>query len=138
MLMLAGFSFLRGVAVAVASPKPCAQPACSALVYDGSGWCEKHKRVDGKFSDAHRGSRHQRGYGSEWDKQRRRVLERDNYLCQVCMKKGWISRARQVDHVLPKAFGGSDDDDNLQSICVPCHKAKTALEGNMGRGLKKG
>ncbi|ENB3256608.1 HNH endonuclease, partial [Escherichia coli] len=28
----------------------------------------------------------------------------------------------------PKAHGGSDADSNLQSLCWPCHKAKTARE----------
>ena len=33
--------------------------------------------------------------------------------------------ATEVDHVLPKAKGGTDDLKNLQSICSACHRAKT-------------
>ncbi|WP_436659315.1 HNH endonuclease [Paraburkholderia xenovorans] len=29
---------------------------------------------------------------------------------------------------MPKSQGGSDDDDNLQAICAPCHKTKTGTE----------
>ncbi|ELV2160624.1 HNH endonuclease [Escherichia coli] len=41
----------------------------------------------------------------------------------------WSHReAKTVDHIIPKAHGGSDADSNLQSLCWPCHKAKTARE----------
>ncbi|EHS1339913.1 HNH endonuclease, partial [Escherichia coli] len=36
--------------------------------------------------------------------------------------------AKTVDHIIPKAHGGTDADCNLQSLCWPCHKAKTARE----------
>ncbi|MBF4406127.1 HNH endonuclease, partial [Vibrio anguillarum] len=39
-----------------------------------------------------------------------------------------ITAARDVDHIINKANGGTDDDANLQSICSPCHKEKTAKE----------
>ena len=115
------------------SPKPCAKDRCPALVYDGGGWCEKHKPVEGKFADPYRGSRHARGYGNEWSRKRLRILERDNHLCQVCLPQSLISLATQVDHIVPRAAAGTEDDDNLQGICVDCHKAKTALEGRGGR-----
>lgn len=119
--------------MAYQSPKPCAQPACPALVYDGSGWCEQHQPVEGKFADARRGSRHKRGYGSAWQRLRRVVMERDHYLCQVCLAVERISAAQAVDHIVPKAMGGTDDLDNLQAICDPCHRLKTAREGRGGQ-----
>jgi 5-methylcytosine-specific restriction protein A len=73
-------------------------------------------------------SRHERGYGTEWDKTRLRILERDSHLCQPCLKEGRVHVGNQVDHRIPKAKGGTDDDDNLQAINGDCHKAKTALE----------
>ncbi|WP_247360100.1 HNH endonuclease signature motif containing protein [Ralstonia pseudosolanacearum] len=36
--------------------------------------------------------------------------------------------ATEVDHIVPKARGGTDDDDNLQAINVECHRAKTVRE----------
>ena len=77
-------------------------------------------------------SRHERGYGSEWDKLRVAALERDKHLCQPCRAKGRVTPATEVDHVLRKRDGGTDDMTNLQSICSPCHTAKTAAE-NGGR-----
>lgn len=41
--------------------------------------------------------------------------------------------AREVDHIVPKAQGGTDDDGNLQAINVLCHKAKTLRERRPSR-----
>lgn len=73
-------------------------------------------------------SRHERGYGSAWDKLRKQVLTRDKHLCQPCLAKHRVTPATQVDHKTPKAKGGTDDMGNLQGICAPCHDAKTARE----------
>jgi 5-methylcytosine-specific restriction protein A len=82
-----------------------------------------------------RQSRHERGYGSDWDKTRARILKRDRGLCIPCLMGGRPAPATQVDHIKPKAKGGTDADDNLQSICDDCHKAKTAADE--GRTLKR-
>lgn len=81
-----------------------------------------------------RTSRHARGYGTAWDKLRKRILTRDKYLCQACARKGRLTPANEVDHKKPKAKGGTDAEDNLEAICSPCHKAKTAAEN--GRPLR--
>lgn len=73
-------------------------------------------------------SRHERGYGTAWDKLRLTILARDSYLCQPCLTKGRPTPATQVDHIIAKAQGGTDDADNLQAICTDCHKDKTADE----------
>ena len=74
----------------------------------------------------------ERGYGWAWQQQRERILTRDNGLCCMCSKAGRVSLATDVDHIVNKAQGGSDDDANLQSLCRPCHKAKTAGESHRG------
>ena len=73
-------------------------------------------------------SRHARGYGAAWDKLRLQILERDKFLCQPCLKQGVVTTAKEVDHIKRKQDGGTDDPANLQSICRPCHKAKTTRE----------
>ena len=88
----------------------------------------------GGWSASHRGSRHQRGYGSRWDRLRLRILRRDCGLCQPCRRRGLVTAGGEVDHIVPKAEGGSDDDGNLQCICRDCHAAKTALESARARG----
>lgn len=79
---------------------------------------------------SHELSRHERGYGSEWVKRRKHVLQRDMYLCQPCLRSGRPTPAKEVDHITPKAQDGTDDYDNLQAICTECHKAKTKAEKN--------
>lgn len=82
----------------------------------------------------HRGTRHQRGYGSQWDKLRKLVLEFDKYLCQPCKRAGRVTPATEVDHIKPKSLGGEDDADNLESICTDCHKDKTQREAAEAQG----
>ena len=87
-------------------------------------------------------SRHSRGYGTEWDKIKKRILARDHGLCQPCLKQGYLHPGTEVDHIVSKAQaklkGWSkqriDADDNLQCINSECHKRKTAEE--QGRSIK--
>lgn len=68
--------------------------------------------------------------GRPWRRKRDAILLRDKYSCQQC---GHIGTDLEVDHIVNIAQGGTDDDSNLQSLCVPCHKAKTATESQAGR-----
>jgi 5-methylcytosine-specific restriction protein A len=81
-----------------------------------------------RFGDKSRVSAADRGYGAAWRKARARVLARDCGLCQVCKAQGKSRPATEVDHIINKAQGGNDLDSNLQAICKPCHKVKTAAE----------
>lgn len=116
-------------------PRPCRRQGCGKLVDDGSGYCAAHQadRNIGKFADKFRGSRHQRGYGTDWDKRRKLVLVRDNGLCRPCLKEGRVTPATQVDHIVCKAEGGGDDEENLQAICKDCHELKTIAEALRAR-----
>lgn len=80
-----------------------------------------------------RASRHERGYGKEWDRLRKQILRRDGGLCLTCLREGATTAAYAVDHVIPKAEGGTDDETNLASICRPHHQAKSAAEAKRGR-----
>ncbi|MFE3839467.1 HNH endonuclease [Pseudogemmobacter sonorensis] len=82
-------------------------------------------------------SRHERGYGTAWDKLRPVILTRDKHLCQPCLKEGRITPAHTVDHITPKAQGGTDNPGNLQAICVPCHTAKTEREAAEAQGRRQ-
>lgn len=68
--------------------------------------------------------------GRPWRRIRDAILLRDKYTCQSC---GHIGTDLEVDHIVNVAQGGSDDECNLQALCIPCHKAKTATESNAGR-----
>jgi len=94
-------------------------------------------RTGGWKPDNVRGSRHQRGYGWAWEQLRVRILDRDCSLCQPCLRAQRVTVATEVDHIIPKAAGGTDEPSNLQAICNTCHFAKTAAEsknpGGVGR-----
>ena len=85
------------------------------------------------------------GSTRQWRRLRRLVLMRDNYRCQLPVSAngthvpdddpdgirpdGTIRRcmaySTHVDHVLPRALGGSDDPANLRAACAA---------GNLARG----
>jgi len=51
-----------------------------------------------------------------------------NPLCAKCSERNRITAATEVDHIVPLHKGGTDDLDNLQSLCHDCHAEKTAAE----------
>lgn len=57
---------------------------------------------------------------------RRSVLERDGHLCLHCGTDKWLT----IDHVLPRFQGGSEDIENLQTLCRACHDKKDAMTAN--------
>ena len=75
-----------------------------------------------------RGTGASRGYGARWRKLRDRIMRRDKCLCQPCLQHGRLTPATAVDHITPKSQGGTDDHENLQAICKPCHNGKTQAE----------
>jgi 5-methylcytosine-specific restriction protein A len=81
-------------------------------------------------------SRQSRGYGAEWEKIRKVVIERAKGLCEQCAKNSKVVPGRDVDHIVSKAkakvLGWSqaktDHPRNLQFLCTPCHDEKSAAE----------
>ena len=81
---------------------------------------------------------------------RRRLRKRDRGRCAACgvdtlalkrslkgrgmtkalRERGFVPRRSlwEVDHIVPLVDGGSHEMANLQSLCTPCHKRKTAAE----------
>ena len=79
-----------------------------------------------------RPSRYARGYGKDWPRLRRAFL-REHPACACCGRP-----AELVDHKQPIAYGGAVyDTDNLQSLCVECHAAKTAADERKYDGVDK-
>lgn len=79
-----------------------------------------------------------RGYGAEWRKIRKRVMDRDCGLCQCDQCQGGklkITVATEVDHITPKAQGGTDAESNLRAVSHECHVRITAEQ--QGRKLKR-
>ena len=70
-----------------------------------------------------------RGYGHEWQKLRKMVLARSP-LCVRCNQP-----ATDVDHIVAKSHGGTDELTNLQTLCHKCHAKKTFFEDRVGGGF---
>lgn len=112
--------------------RPCREWNCPNLVKSRSqnGFCDNHadKRSGWSRRVDRTGSTTERGYGHAWRKLRELVLKRDSYLCVQCDALGRVTEATDVDHIVNKASGGTDDMNNLQALCSPCHRMKTSLE----------
>lgn len=52
--------------------------------------------------------------------------------------KGFVKRRSlwELDHIVPLIDSGSHDLSNLQTLCVPCHRTKTACESRQRASLK--
>lgn len=78
-----------------------------------------------------------RGYGSRWQKARIGWLH-SHPLCAHCEAAGLTVAANEVDHITPHK-GDMQlfwDNTNWQSLCKPCHSAKTVKEdGGFGRAI---
>ncbi|MGV7210489.1 HNH endonuclease [Oxalobacteraceae bacterium A2-2] len=70
----------------------------------------------------------QRKRGSAGVRDRQSIRERDEGMCQECKRQGRTRLGSAVDHIVPLWQGGSDEDDNKELLCTPCHDAKTAQE----------
>lgn len=54
------------------------------------------------------------------------ILKRDGFTCRYCGAKGGEVKL-QVDHIKPRALGGSDHPDNLIAACKGCNVGKSAV-----------
>ena len=51
------------------------------------------------------------------------VLKRSKFHCELCGISA-DEKALEVDHIIPKNIGGSDDIDNFQALCYSCNAMK--------------
>ena len=110
--------------------KPCAKPGCPYLTtgrYCEEHWAEekKERAESNRYYDQHRRDKRAEAFykSRAWVAARRRVLIRDNYLCQECLKQGRITRADTVHHKieLKEDWSKRLQLDNLVSLCAKCH-----------------
>ena len=62
---------------------------------------------------------YQKGFNYGYSSRRSAILYRDNYTCQCCGKKNC---RLEVHHIKFRRDGGTDDEENLITLCEDCHK----------------
>lgn len=81
---------------------------------------------------------YQKGLNYGFANTKAKVLNRDNYTCQCCKGKKKSNRL-EIHHVIFRSNGGSDEEDNLITLCDTCHT--NLHHGNLKlnlKGIKKG
>lgn len=63
-----------------------------------------------------------------WRRLRNEVFARDDHTCRHCGRHSPTGTGLEADHITEHSRRGRDDLDNLQTLCAPCHKAKTNAE----------
>lgn len=58
--------------------------------------------------------------GETYKKRRHLIFARDNNECLSCNSKENLT----IDHIKPKALGGTSDINNLQTLCEKCNLSK--------------
>ena len=62
--------------------------------------------------------------------ERQKMLDLANGCCATCQKA--VKKVFHIDHIIPLAEGGSNEANNLQVLCKPCHFDKTRQEQEHG------
>ena len=65
---------------------------------------------------------YQKGANYGFENTKAMVLNRDDYKCCICKNKKKKNVKLEVHHIVFRSNGGSDDADNLITLCHDCHK----------------
>ena len=104
----------------------CSVPGCGGLAAAGGSRCAAHGPRESRPSAA------RRGYGARWRRVRVMFLGSNPVCCDPFgLHSDRVVAATDVDHVVPRALGGGERADNLQSLCHSCHSYKTRRERGM-------
>ena len=109
--------------------KQCSNPGCPNI--SSRGLCHecKQKRSKDRRNDPSYIKAKSFYDSKEWKGIRNRQLNKQP-LCEKCLSVGRVVRGAVVDHVIPwkgdRAL--AVDPDNLQTLCIECHNAKSATE----------
>lgn len=133
----------------------CRYSNCHAVIPINSYYCERHKEYEVAYIESrkkwnnkskgydHKYNHEQRNrnevkrnqyafYRSKlWVALRRRILDRDKYLCQYCLASRQLTpNSKTVDHIIPVEVDIflKAEENNLATICRSCHALKTRWE----------
>jgi 5-methylcytosine-specific restriction enzyme A len=106
--------------MAMAPPRPCT--TC------GKFQCTKHQADAWRTLDRPEVTRIR---GRELQR-RRAQLFASHPWCARCLDEGRRTRATIRDHIVPLAEGGTEDETNIQGLCLDCSDLKTVGESTRG------
>jgi len=108
--------------------RPCSFPGCPELT-DGR-FCDEHAKQEAQRYERYgRDPVVKKRYGRTWKHIRDRYIKA-HPLCARCAKDEKVTPAEEVHHIKPLANGGTNDEDNLMSLCKSCHSLITAVTGD--------
>jgi 5-methylcytosine-specific restriction protein A len=103
-----------------------------------SGYCATHLAYTRATYDRTRDKAARSLYGARWRKARLLYLQQ-HPLCVQCQAQGRVTLAGVVDHI--RDHDGDQarfwSESNWQSLCKPCHDAKTARTVGFGRKIAR-
>jgi 5-methylcytosine-specific restriction protein A len=93
---------------------------------------KKFEQMEKKYEETKNNRKRKDSGIKRTEPQRRKILKRQNWLCagEACKASGKNEELQEydIDHIIPRWLGGSDDDDNVQALCPLCHRRKTDKE----------
>ena len=123
--------FLWGYEMPRKPKKPCSYPGCPKLTY--GRYCEEHEKLTRKHYEKYkRNPATKKRYGAHW-KRIRDAYVKHHPVCEMCKKRGIHTPTQEVHHIIPLAEGGSNDWDNLMSLCKSCHSRLHVNRGDRWR-----
>lgn len=100
--------------------RPCRYQGCPKMT-DGI-YCAEHERIMNRhYEHFARGYDSHERYGKTWQKVRDRYIA-VHPLCEMCEENGRYVKAVLVHHIKPISDGGTNEEDNLISLCFSCHE----------------
>lgn len=88
---------------------------------------EERKAINRRYNQTRTDDREQAFYKTTgWKQARKAALARDNYLCQDCLKMGYIVPAATVHHIIPIKIMWQLRliIDNMVCLCESCHQQR--------------
>ena len=108
--------------------RPCSFPGCPELTDDR--FCDEHAKQEARRYERYgRDPVVKKRYGRTWKRIRDRYIK-SHPLCERCAKDEKVTLAEEVHHIKTLAHGGTNDEDNLMSLCKSCHSCITAESGD--------
>ncbi|MEA3423100.1 MAG: RNA-guided endonuclease IscB [Bacillota bacterium] len=89
------------------------------------GKFDPHKMINPDI----KGKDYQMGQTAGYYDVRHFVFERDNYTCQVCKKSK--DKILNTHHIVYTSKGGTNNADNLITVCTDCHTSENHKPGNI-------